>query len=216
MEAVPAEDLFAADPMFATSLGSMYGLDFSTGTDLGMAPFEPDSESIPGGLPATVFNTDALLAMFDCSLAAFFETYPSIDDAHVRGLADDAGGSDDMPLDGSLLPDYRFVDLLAAGTVPGAPERNEDSKVPSPPSQMSLFEDFNSTPDSEISQTLSMPWMTDAELGHPTLKLHEQSVSVSIPEMLRFDRRPSQDPQPKGTTSSAQEPKVSSIHDQCM
>jgi hypothetical protein len=209
MESLPAEDLFAADRLFATSLGSMYGSEFSTGTDFSIAPFGPESEDTLGGLPATNFNTGALLAMFDCSLADFFEIYPSINDVNVGDLTDKAGGSDDIPFGDSLVPDYQFLDLPAAGTMLNDSERNENSNFLLQ-SRISIFEGSNSTLDSEFSKRLFVPRMTDAELGHPAMELQEQSVL----EKLRFDRRPSQDSEWKGTISKEHEPKVSSIREQ--
>ena len=209
MEALPAEDLFAAERPFATSWGSTYGSDFSSETDFGVTPFGPESEDTLGELTATNFNTDALLAMFDCSLSAFFETYPSIDDAIVGNLTDGTRGSDDIPWGDSLVPYHQFLDLPDSGTMLTDSERNESSNVLLP-SQISMFEGSKSTPELEISKRLFVPKMTDAEWGHPTPVLRQQSVL----EKLRFDRRPSQDFEAKETISSKHEPKVSSVRDQ--
>jgi hypothetical protein len=210
METLPPEDFFMADDFFTSSLGSIYGSGLTSGPNYGIAPFGSESEDVFGLQSPTNLKTDALLALFDSSLASFLDTYPPIDDIYVSDLSDEAGCATNLHMNDGL-PDFHFLETSYLGTLPNCPER-EDSRHISPVSQVLNFERSNS-PDSAYFHGHFMPRMNKAELDYATEELPESAVF----DGHALERLPSQDSDCSGTisTSSENDPRVSFVRDPC-
>src|SRR6266536_3047543 len=164
METLHSEDFFMADDFFNPSFDPMYDPEVPLEQDIGMvaAPFGSEMPPPPN------MKTDALLAMFDSSLASIFASSQTIDDLYSTQFSEHGCGPNDLRINDGITPDSQMLDIPTVGGFLDDPDRHADNHHISSYQYSNIYEMSTASPETGLFHGHSLPQPHEAEYSSAT------------------------------------------------